>query len=205
MPIITALEPRRGRVVNVFLDGSLAFSLGQELARDAGLEVGQELHPSQVQELLHQDLLRHARDHALRLLSYRPRSEREVRERLRRHPFPPEVVAQVAAQLRERGLVDDRTFSRFWRESRERFSPRSRRVIEGELRQKGVDPALAKEAASTLDEEALCLQAARKKLPTLEALPPESRRKKLISFLRRRGFSWEVISRAVKALDSLRG
>jgi len=101
--------------------------------------------------------------------------------------------------------VDDRTFSRFWRESRERFSPRSRRVIEGELRQKGVDPALAKEAASTLDEEALCLQAARKKLPTLEALPPESRRKKLISFLRRRGFSWEVISRAVKALDSLRG
>ena len=78
MPTITAIRPqKRGKRVNLFLDGRFAFALAKEMAQ--GLEVGKELSPEQVQALTRNDALERARDFSLRLLSYRPRSEKEVR------------------------------------------------------------------------------------------------------------------------------
>src|SRR3972149_6499170 len=81
MPTITAIRPqKRGKRVNLFLDGRFAFALAKGTAQ--GLEVGNELSPEQVQALTRKDTLERARDFSLRLLSYRPRSEKEVRGRL---------------------------------------------------------------------------------------------------------------------------
>ncbi|HJW88103.1 MAG TPA: RecX family transcriptional regulator [Dehalococcoidia bacterium] len=131
MPTITAIRPqKRGKRVNLFLDGRFAFALAKETAQ--GLEVGKELSPEQVQALTRNDALERARDFSLRLLSYRPRSEKEVRERLGRHGFPPDTVEETIARLKGQGLLDEGAFARFWKEGRETASPRSRRLIEQE-------------------------------------------------------------------------
>src|SRR3990172_8917023 len=117
MPTITAIRPqKRGKRVNLFLDGRFAFALAKGTAQ--GLEVGNELSPEQVQALTRKDTLERARDFSLRLLSYRPRSEKEVRERLGRHGFPPETVEETIARLKDQGLLDEGAFARFWKEGR---------------------------------------------------------------------------------------
>ena len=55
-----------------------------------------------------------ALDSALRFLSYRPRSEQEVRRRLGRQAWPAEVIEAVVARLRAVGLLDDAAFARLW-------------------------------------------------------------------------------------------
>ncbi len=105
MPTITAIRPqKRGKKINLFLDGRFAFALAKETAQ--GREVGKELSPEEVQSLTRKDALERARDFSLRFLSYRPRSEKEMRERLWRHGFPPETVEETIARLKDQGLLD---------------------------------------------------------------------------------------------------
>jgi regulatory protein len=199
VPTITAIRPqKRGKKINLFLDGRFAFALGKETAQ--GLEVGKELSPEEVQSLTRKDALERARDFSLRFLSYRPRSEKEMRERLWRHGFPPETVEETIARLKGQGLLDEGAFARFWREGRETASPRSRRLIELELRRKGIDPELAREAVQDLDEEESALRAARKKAKSLKGLDEETFRKKMLFYLQRRGFSWELARRTLLRL-----
>ena len=132
-------------------------------------------------------------DAALRYLSSRPRSEAELRFKLRRRSFADETIARVLAELREQHLVDDFAFARFWRENREAFSPRSWRLVARELREKGVAAEIIVQAIAGLDDEVEARQAVQRKLRSLSGLPDPEFRQKLGSFLRRRGFDYEVI------------
>ena len=76
---------------------------------------------------------------AARFLATRPRSRQEVRRRLQRAAAEPPVIDAVLERLAELGYVDDVAFVRWWAEQRDRHSPRGRRMVEAELRQRGVD------------------------------------------------------------------
>src|SRR5207248_5546259 len=76
---------------------------------------------------------------ALAFLSYRPRSEREVRARLQMKDVPPPIVESVIERLRRLRLVDDQEFARYWVEQRQTHRPRGARLLRQELRRKGVD------------------------------------------------------------------
>mgnify|MGYP003681940546 CR=1 FL=1 len=123
---ITSIEPQRRRKwrVNVFLEGEFAFSLSAELAQREGLHPGMTLPQYGIDGLLRESEAEVCCEAAIRYLSYRPRSESEMKDRLERRGFERETIEAVISTLKERGLLDDRSFARFWREDRERFSPR---------------------------------------------------------------------------------
>src|ERR671939_842000 len=111
--IVTAVEPQRrkgGRRVNVFVDGRYAFSLERDLV-DL-VRVGQPISELKTAELLLEDEQARAFEGALAFLSYRPRSEREVRERLQRKEVPPPILEAVIQRLRRLKLVDDQELAR---------------------------------------------------------------------------------------------
>jgi regulatory protein len=199
MQRVTSIEPQKAKKerVNLFLDGAFAFSISAALASMAGLHEGKELTPEEVERLKHEDLLHRSLDNALRYLEPRPRSEAEVRTRLRRQGFDSSTVQRVIEKLKEQELIDDAGFARFWCENRENFRPRSRSFVEFELRQKGVDSETAAEITAQLDDERSAYKAAQKKASALAGLDSQSFRKRLSAFLRRRGFSYEVINRTV--------
>jgi regulatory protein len=134
---------------------------------------------------------------ALRLLSYRPRSQKELEQRLARK-FVPELVQYAISHLKSTGLLDDTAFARMWRESRERQRPKGKTALMSELRSKGVDKETARDALEGLDEEALALKAAQKLLPRLARLSRRDFQQKLAGYLQRRGFSFEVTTRVVR-------
>jgi regulatory protein len=167
---------------------------------EAGVQVGQVLSPSQVEDLIRADHGHRCFDIASVYLSYRPRSERELRTRLRRRGFSPEIVQGVVHQLKERGLVDDIAFAEFWRDNRESFSPRSRHLLRLELRQKGVEGETIEQVLQGLDDEASAYQAASKRARSLTPKDYQGFRRRLGAYLRRRGFSFGVIDHTLDRL-----
>jgi len=79
-----------------------------------------------------------ALDVAVRYLATRPRTEWEVERRLRRAGIDEAEVVATIGRLIDLGYLDDAAFARWWGEQRDRHSPRGRRMIEAELRQRGV-------------------------------------------------------------------
>lgn len=201
MKTITAIETqKRGRErVNIFLDGRFAFSVGRGVVEEHGLHHGQVLSDSRVEELAAADLFGKCLNAALRLLSYRPRSEAEIRTRLSRR-FDRETIEGVILQLRERQMIDDVAFAAFWREARDSFSPRGRLLLKVELRNKGIDPELIDKVLDGIDDEESAYRAAQKRGRTLAKEDYETFRRKLGAFLRRRGFSYGVVNRTTERL-----
>lgn len=139
-------------------------------------------------------------DAALRCLAYRPHSEAELRTRLKQRGFIPAVIQKTILKLKEQGLVNDAAFARFWKENRESFRPRSRRVLEWELKQKQVSPEFIQAVFTDWDEESSAYQAAQKKLKALTKVNYTEFHHRLTAFLRQRGFSYEVVRRTVSRL-----
>ena len=202
MAVITRLVAGKGRSkkVRVYLDGKYAFSLEAAVALEARLRIDRELSQPQIDKLSQQNDLKRVIAAAERLLSFRPRSQSELRQKLMQKGFAAGVVAETLTYLSERGLVDDAAFARYWADNRASFSPRSQRMLQLELRQKGVAADLAQETAGCLDDEAAAYQAGAKKASRLDMSDYEEFRRKLGEFLRRRGFEYEVIDRSVKRL-----
>jgi regulatory protein len=141
-------------------------------------------------------------DVALRYLAQRPRSEQEVRRRLRRAGVAEDAVEGVLLQLQQHGLVDDAAFAQYWLEQRQTFRPRGARLLRAELRQHGITTQLASAAAEELapsaDEDAY--RAAYRRAQHLPTADERAFKSRLAQFLARRGFDWETISRAVERL-----
>src|SRR3972149_3142874 len=97
---VTAIErqPRRRRV-NVFIDGRFALALSLDVLGQAGLRPGDEVDEARLEELRLAEARHAAMASALRLLAYRPRSERELRQRLARRGVTPAIVDETIARL----------------------------------------------------------------------------------------------------------
>ena len=198
MRTITAIEAqKRGKDrVNVFLDGTFAFSLGIEVLEEQNLHLGQVLSDPQIEELASTDLFHKCLNAALRFLSYRPRSEMEIRMRLGRR-FEEQTIDRVILHLKAGRMVDDVAFAQFWRENRESFSPRSNQMLKMELRRKGIDPEVIAEVVDGIDDQESAYRAAEVRARLWEE-DYDTFRRKLGAFLRRRGFSYEVANRTLE-------
>ena len=136
---------------------------------------------------------------ALRFLSYRPRSEAEVRTRLRRR-FSESLVDQVLELLKDESLVDDAKFARLWQESRDSHRPRSAWAVKRELIAKGVDRSLADEAVQEMDDNENAYRAGLKPAQKDKDAEFPTFHRRLSGYLHRRGFSDSVSRRTIKRL-----
>ncbi len=207
MKKVTALRTgrRQGKRVNVFLDGKFAFSLEAEVAVKQGLQVGQELSEGDIEALTRADLRHRCLNAALLYLSYRPRSEAELRQRLHRRGFDGDNVEAALTKLREQGLVDDLAFAQFWKDNREAFRPRSRWLTKLELRQKGVADNIIDQVVANVDEEDSAYRAAVSRARSLPRSDYQNFRRRLGQYLKRRGFSYQVITQTVERVWQEKG
>lgn len=198
MATITALtaQKRNADRVNVYLDGEFAFGLALTAALE--LVVGQELSAQDVAALQAQDDVERARDSALRLITYRPRSTAEVRRHLRSKQFDDAVIDQAIERLARVDLLNDAAFAAYWIEQRETFKPRSQLALRQELQEKGLSREIIDQALEMVDETDAARRAAEKQAYRWAALPEDEFRLKLGRFLQRRGFTYDIIKQTTQ-------
>lgn len=143
---------------------------------------------------------------AVRFLGTRPRTRWELERRLRRAAAEPEVIDATLDRLAAMGYVDDTAFARWWAEQRDRHGPRGRRMVEAELRQRGVPRDVLEElrggelAEPVLDGEALPSSEPERAWAALDRhlrgrpFPTDVKaRQRLGAFLVRRGFDPDTV------------
>lgn len=195
--VITAItvQKKNPNRFNIFLNHQYAFSLSRDLAET--LIPGHAITESDLETLKRADEKNAAFSRALYYLNFRPRSRRELERYLTEKNFSPEAVASAAMRLLDLGYLNDREFARLWVSNRCRFRPRGAYVLKGELREKGIDEEIIKETLSEVDELQSAWEAIASRLSRMKPLGKNEidRRmfdKKILGFLSRRGFSWDV-------------
>jgi regulatory protein len=147
---------------------------------------------------------RSALDTAVRFLAQRPRSEYEVRQRLRRAGIDEATLEGVLVQLRQHQLVDDRAFADYWVQQRQTFRPRGARLLRAELARLGVDRGGVEAAVTATEPTAAtdAYRAAARHAVRLRNLDERTFCTRLGQWLARRGFDWETITPVVQRLWS---
>jgi regulatory protein len=189
--------------VNVYLDGQFAFGLA--LAEAIHLEVGQELSDDEIARLEIRDKIEQAYERALNFLSYRPRSEAEVRRNLRKKSVEDDAIEAVIERLTKADLLNDREFARYWVENRLEFNPRGLRGLRHELWQKGLADDIIADTLADVDVETAARKAAETGARQLAGLEARDFRRKLQAYLARRGFSYAVIAPLIEELSEETG
>ncbi len=139
-------------------------------------------------------------DAAYYYLSYRPRSEGEIRQWLRKRGFANGVTERAIARLREQNLSDDPAFAQFWKDNRLSFRPKSKRLIKRELRDKKVAAEIIEQVTNDIDDDLIAYKLGCSRLPSIAHLDYRDFYRRLSSYLAYRGFSYEVIKRTVSLL-----
>ena len=207
--IITQIKPQERSPLreNIYLDDKFGFGLATELRFDAKLKIGQEISEDQVKNLVFRDQTLKLLSSVQKFLAIRPRSEREIRDNLKRkldksdYTEPEKIITEVLNKLLKYDFVDDEAFAKWWIEQRQKGKPRGERMLRSELYAKGVpreiiDQAFYKYEAPNGEID----KVATKKFESYKNLPEREFRAKMGAFLARRGYDWDEISSAIKKL-----
>ena len=139
---------------------------------------------------------RKARSAALRYLSYRPHSERELRDKLVGR-FNEQIADTVLLRLKKQGLVDDRSFADGWTRFRISSKPRGSYLIKRELLAKGIDEEIAETAVEPVDDEINAYRVGIWAANRLSRTDYKVFYRRMTNRLIRRGFSLSVIRSTV--------
>jgi regulatory protein len=203
-PRITALDPdpRRPEAVRVEIDGVRFGAVPRDLMSAEGLRIGQELDPALQDRLGAAADLEAAYRTVLRSLEIRSFARGDLVRRLVRkgHPRPAvEAAVERAARL---GLLDDAAFARSYvqtRAARGRGPSRlTRDLLSMGVERSVIERAVAAEWPEGSDRSTMPLALATKRATQLGSLPRQVKRRRVVAYLARRGFSGREISELVE-------
>lgn len=200
---ITALKPQQKNKnrISVYIDGCFSFGIEREIALIHKLVEGMEVTPEFVEKVLKDGERKRAYDYALMLLTYRARSEKEIRQKMISKGYEPELVERTVCRLRELGLLDDKRYAEQFARDRITYKGYGNRRLRYELALRGVPRETMEEVlAGQPDEYQRALNLARKKLEHLRFLDERGIYNRLGGYLLRRGYACEVIRRVLGEL-----
>src|SRR3989344_3020248 len=145
---------------------------------------------------------------ALKFLSYRPRSEKEIRDYLKiknqksKIKNDDKVIESIISKLKEYKFLNDEEFVKWWIEQRTTFKPRSLKLIKIELGQKGIDKDLIDQVIDdlrlTIDDLESAKKLIEKRLPRYKNLSRDEKFQKIARYLASKGFNYDIIKEIVK-------
>jgi regulatory protein len=202
MPTVTDIKTqlKNTEKVSVYLDGKYTFSLTiTQLSENKKVRINSELTDSEVEELRKLSKLTNQYIRMVALVYARPRSEYEIRTKLRTKKIEPEDIEGVITKLIKNNYLDDEAFAKWWVSGRKSSRPISALKLKSELAQKGIKSDLASRIVSenfTKEDELLALKKLIQKKKDKYEDP-----QKLMSFLASKGFSYSQIKEALSGSE----
>ena len=179
----------------MFVDGKFSFSLDIAQVVDLGVKVGIKLSAEKLAELRKASEFGKLYQRALEWALVRPRSEKEVRDYLYKKVFEKKLdknyIDLIVSRLKEKKYLDDSVFAKYYVENRFVKKGISRRRLSLELMKKGVAKEIIAEVLDGRNDEEEILKMIAKKRARYDD-------EKLISYLCRQGFSFELVQNLVR-------
>lgn len=207
---ITQIQSGRYRknYASVFIDGEYAFRLHKDLLFDLKINEGKNLTESELLTIKNEGERKEAIEYAYLFLTYRPRSEKEIKDRLRRKGYSTETIQITIETLKTKNFINDHEFAKIFTEPKLKGKGLWGDLrIEQELILKGVEKSTIKEIIHQLKEETKdplpsederAYQALVKKASQNKNTDSHTLQRRLYDYLMRRGFSYDSIEQALK-------
>ncbi len=205
---VTDIRPQKRKSrFNIYLDDRFGFGLNEEVLFSSRIKIGAELSSSQIANIRKKEKRHNLFGKVLKFLSYRARSEKEIKNYLTKKEASLGEQQAISKKLKALNFLDDSEFARAWISNRLSVGGSGKRKIYLELWQKGVQKEIIEKALKGIDEnqEVESAQALIDKKIKFFLLPLDFQAKqKLKAFLFRRGFDYQTIKMAFqnKNLDN---
>lgn len=187
-------------IVKLYINSELFAEIDYSVIQDLDLHIGETVSEQMLEIIEQNSMLSSAKIEAIRFLSYRPRSEWEIEKKLYNKKYQLNIIKNTINWLKEENLINDRDFAIQWIRYQVGKKPAGRIKLRNELFKKGIDKKIIDSAIDSFfeqyeDELALAKQLIRKKQFSLHSKNIELKPVKIISLLKRQGFSNSVIQR----------
>lgn len=200
---ITDIEPQRKEDrVNIYIDNKFAFGLSLELKYSFDLHIDKEIDRSFIEDVLKEEEARKAINAALNFLSYRQRSEKELRTKLYDKGYEENYIERAVSYCKEQNYIDDETFATSFVKDKINLNQFGSHRLERELRLKGISDNIIESVLveDKKNEYERALKIAQKRYSTYKDDDRIKSYRKLGGFLQRKGFSFEIVNKILKEL-----
>lgn len=192
---ITAIKQqvKRADRYSIYVDGKYLFSLGEGELLKLGLHTGQELSDTELSNFKGESEKGKWFDKILNLLSYRLRSEWELRDYLKRKKAPTDIIEETLNKLSKAGYLNDEQFAKRWVENRRLLKPTSKRRLAQELRAKRINSEIIDKVLSEYESNEL--EILRELVSKKRSRYPD--KLKLMQYLARQGYNYDDIKTVI--------
>ncbi len=200
---ITSIQPQKNKDrVNIYIDNVFSIGISEELRYKYKLEIGMEVDDEFIKGVLQHEEQNKVINHALNLLSYRQRSEKEIYNALKRKNFEDSYIKNAIDYCRENRYLDDRAFAESFIRDKMNLNSFGPERIRYELILKGISKDIIEDLLTIdYDEQyEMAMDLALKKLNTYKNGDRNSIYRKLTGFLQRKGYSFDIISKVAKEI-----
>ena len=205
MPKITKISPQKNNSykINIFVDNKFTTGIDDATWVEHGFRIGDTITSTQIELLKKQNQFDKAYNSALKLLSYRPQSCLEIKQKLFKKYTNP-IIDSVIKKLKDRNLINDQDFANLWVKERSKTKLRSRRHLISELYKKGIDKEIISNAINLISLDDTELESATKLLiKKLKQLNTTEVSEKIKTYLIRKGFDYKTILAAQEKIKDL--
>jgi len=203
--LVTRIEvqKRNPKRRSVFIDGEFAFGLDEEVLYKSGLKKGESIPQQRIEEITEEERKKEAKDVALKFLSFRRRTEKQVKEKLKEKEFDEKIIEATIDKLKEFDLINDLEFATCWVKDRLAYKPRGKKLLKQELWKKGIKKEIIEQVTEELcrDEDKSALELVEKIKKRYKNLEPKVAKRRMYSLLLRRGFSYETTQKALSQMN----
>lgn len=198
---ITSIEPQKNKNrVNVYVDNLFSIGIEDELRYKYKLEVDMEVDDNFIKDVLKAEEQNKVTSHALNLLSYRQRSEKEIYLALKRKGFEENYIRYSINYCMENNYLNDKDFAISFINDKLNLNKLGPERIRYELILKGISKDIIDELLiiDHNQQYEIAMELAQKKLPSYKKDNPDAIYRKLSGFLQRKGYSYDVISKVMR-------
>lgn len=193
---------RNAQKIAIYVDSKYTFSVLESILVDENLYIDKEITAEDLDRIKSLTETLELKVKLINLISRRPRSEREIQQYLSKQKIKDNNG--IVETLKNEGYIDDTKFAEWWIDQRVAFKNRSINEIRSELLGKGISKDIIENAigkADLSDNEVMSIKLLaekKKRLLMHKNLTTEQLNEKIVQFLLRKGFRWELIQKALE-------
>lgn len=197
--IIDRIEKYKGQTIGVYFENADPIFINREIVSRFNLKAGADVPESAVEQIVHANDVRRARERALYLLDAREYSYAGLFEKLEKN-YDEDICFEVLGSLCEAGLVNDRRYAARLAEYYTETKGFGYYRALSEMRRKGIPKELAGKALSEYEDDSAerLYELVMKKYAGDLTDPKGINRVK--NALARRGYSYDDINAVIKAI-----
>ena len=204
---ITSINKRDENNIIIHLDNGEKLYLSLEIFMRNGLRRGDELSDESLALFIRENRKYFVRQSAIKYLAGRLHSSNELRVKLYKKKYEPEIVSEVIEELKTKGFINDYDFALCYAGENIKNKLWGKNKVKAGLIQKSISGDVIEKVIAELfneDEEidnAVALAGKKLKVLQKRGYDPQKLKQKLISFLLSRGYNYDLIRGIISKLN----